>query len=64
MKRKVKMEPYSGFRLAIECPRCSSDDLCIDNNEGLECMSCGCWFDTDQSGNVLWARDSRPADLD
>jgi hypothetical protein len=50
--------------LPAECPSCSSDDLCIDNVEGMECMACGCWFDAEPDGTVIWARMSRPADMD
>jgi hypothetical protein len=59
MKHRVKMAD----NLPTECPRCESDDLCIDNCEGMECMKCGCWFDTEPDGSLLWARDARPFDL-
>lgn len=61
MKLKVNMDA-TGF--PMECPRCESDDLCIDNVEGMECMKCGCWFETEFDGSLLWARDARPQDLD
>lgn len=61
MKHKVKLDKKG---LPDECPRCESDDLCIDNVEGMECMKCGCWFDTETDGSILWARDARPMDLD
>lgn len=61
MKRKVKIGEDN---LPAECPKCEGTDLCIDNVEGLECMECGCWFDTEEDGGVIWARASRPADLD
>jgi len=62
MKRAVKVD-ING--LPVECPRCDSDNLCIDNVEGMECMKCGCWFDTlDSSGTIIWARDARPMDVD
>lgn len=60
MERKVKMADD----LPCNCPRCDADDLCIDNDEGMECMECGCWFDTEPDGTVIWARNNRPADLD
>ncbi len=59
MKTKVEMSDGT----AAECPRCGSDDLTIDNVEGLECMECGCWFDTEPDGTVMWARADRPPDL-
>lgn len=63
MKRKVKMTKGK-HPLPAECPRCDSDDLCIDNAEGMECMKCGCWFDTEPDGSIAWARNARPIDLD
>lgn len=63
MKRKVKMGKGK-IPIPQECPRCDSDDLCIDNVEGMECMKCGCWFDTDPDGSIIWARATRPIDLD
>ena len=60
MKRKVKMADD----LPAECPRCESDDLCIDNVEGMECMNCCVWFDTEPDGTVIWVRNNRPAELD
>lgn len=56
--------PIGDDKLPSECPRCSGEDLCIDNVEGLTCESCGCWFDTTQDGKVIWIRNSRPVDLD
>jgi len=50
--------------LPAECPRCESDDLCIDNVEGMECMNCCVWFDTEPDGTVIWVRNNRPAELD
>lgn len=61
MKKSVKIGDDG---LAEACPKCDSTDLCIDNVEGLECMECGCWFDTEEDGTVIWARASRPADID
>lgn len=46
-----------------ECPRCDTADLCIDNVEGMECLSCGCWFETDTEGHVIWAYLNRPTEL-
>lgn len=60
MKKKVKIGDDG---LAAECPMCDGTDLCIDNVEGLECLSCGCWFDAMDTGLVIWARTSRPAEL-
>jgi|GEM_PF-3167748 len=56
--------PIGADKLPSECPKCSSEDLCIDNVEGLECMQCGCWFDSDPDGAIVWARASRPIELD
>ncbi len=60
MKTKV---PIGEDNLPSECPKCEGEELCIDNVEGLECMNCGCWFDALPSGQILWARNSRPADI-
>jgi hypothetical protein len=60
VSRKVRMADD----LPAECPKCESDDLCIDNVEGMECMKCGCWFDTEPDGQLVWIRANRPADLD
>jgi len=60
MKTKV---PVDANKLADECPSCGSDDLCIDNVEGLECMKCGCWFDNDPDGQIFWARRMRPTEM-
>jgi len=46
-----------------KCPECGSDDLCIDNELGMECMNCDCWFDTDSVGLVLWAYERKPMTL-
>jgi hypothetical protein len=61
MKTKVKMDAKG---LPDECPKCASDDLCIDNVDGMECMKCGCWFDAMPDGQIIWARASRPVELD
>jgi len=61
MQRKVKIGKDG---TPDECPKCDSDDLCIDNVEGMECMKCGCWFDADTDGNIIWARTMRPMELD
>jgi hypothetical protein len=63
MKRKVKIS-RGKIPIPKECPKCASKDLCIDNVEGMECMDCGCWFDTDSDGTVIWARLIRPVELD
>ena len=63
MKRQVKMTQEK-HPIPAECPKCGSDDLCIDNVEGMECMKCGCWFDALHDGSIEWARNSRPVDLD
>ena len=55
--------PVAANGLADECPKCGSDELCIDNVEGLECMKCGCWFDTTPEGQILWARTMRPMEM-
>lgn len=60
MKRKLKI---GDDQLPAECPNCDSTDLCIDNVEGLECMECGCWFDAESDGTLIWARGSRPAEI-
>jgi len=59
MKAKVPVDEHG---IPDECPRCGSDDLCIDNIHGMECMNCGCWFDCDSVGAVQMAFDSRPMD--
>jgi len=59
MKRKVKMG-RGKVKIPLECPKCGNEDLCIDNCEGMECMSCGCWFDCEPDGAVIWARSARP----
>jgi len=62
MKRKVKI---GDDKLPAECPKCGgTEELCIDNVEGLECLDCGCWFDAMPDGQIIWARASRPADID
>jgi hypothetical protein len=61
MKKIVKI---GDDHLPEECPKCEGTDLSIDNVEGLECLECGCWFDTEENGQVIWARASRPADID
>lgn len=50
-----------------QCPNenCESqanrdDSICISNIDGYECMTCGCWFDTDNEGCVEWAYESTP----
>ena len=48
--------------LPNECPKCSSSDLIIDNVDGMECADCGCWFDVDDDGNVIWAYDNKPTE--
>lgn len=63
MKRKVKISKGK-IPIPKECPKCLSKDLCIDNCEGMECMDCGCWFDCDPDGTVIWARLVRPLELD
>lgn len=60
MKREVSL---SQEKIPQECPCCGKDDLCIDNVEGMECLTCGVWFDTDNEGNVIWVRSNRPMDL-
>jgi hypothetical protein len=60
MKSKV---PIGDDKLASECPKCGGDDLCIDNVEGLECMTCGCWFDHAPDGEIIWARPVRPMEI-
>jgi len=60
MKLKVQI---GEDKLPSECPKCDGTDLCIDNVEGLECLECGCWFDTEPSGIVIWARAARPAEI-
>jgi len=59
MKYQVKMG-RGKVKIPEECPKCGSEDLCIDNCEGMECMECGCWFDCDPCGTVIWARSARP----
>jgi len=60
MKSTVRMEDD----LPAECPNCDeTDELCIDNVEGMECLECGCWFDAEPDGTIIWARRSRPVDL-
>jgi hypothetical protein len=61
MKTKVRMEN----ELPAECPRCEAEteQLCIDNDEGMECLDCGCWFDAEPNGTIVFARHSRPVDL-
>jgi hypothetical protein len=61
MKSPIKMDDDG---IPAECPRCQGEDLCIGNVEGMECMDCGCWFDAMPDGIVMWARNSRPVDLD
>lgn len=63
IKRKVRLGEDG---LARECARCDGpeDELCIDNVEGIECLSCGCWFDYMDDGTVIWARQSRPLELE
>lgn len=60
MKKSVKI---GDDKLPEECPKCDGTDLCIDNVEGLECLECGCWFDAESDGTVIWARSSRPAEI-
>jgi len=60
MKKQVTI---GDDKLASECPQCEGTDLAIDNVEGLECLECGCWFDTEEDGLVIWARASRPIEL-
>lgn len=61
MKYRLRMEN----ELPAECPNCEceTEQLCIDNDEGMECLDCGCWFDAAPDGTVLFARASRPSDL-
>lgn len=59
MKSKVRMEDD----LPAECPKCESTDLCICNDNGMECIECGCWFDTEPDGAVVWAYGSHPERL-
>lgn len=59
MKTVVKI---GDDKLPSECPKCNGTDLCIDNVEGLECLECGCWFDAEPDGTVIWARSSRPVE--
>lgn len=63
MKRTVDMIPGQ-VPIPKECPKCESTDLCIDNAEGMECLTCGCWFDTEVNGTVIWARLNRSVELD
>ena len=61
MSDKVKLDDDGD---PAECPRCHSDDLCICNDDGLECLACGCWFDCLPDGTLLYARDNHPGDVD
>ena len=60
MKNPVKVD---GEQIPTECPRCESDNLCICNDEGMECMECGCWFETEPDGSIIWAYASHPVSL-
>lgn len=66
MKRKLKTDENNH---PVECPNqelCDSemdDPISISNIDGFECVDCGCWFDTDEAGNVLWAYDEVPNPL-
>lgn len=60
MKTKVKMADD----LPAECPKCESDDLCICNDDGMECMRCGCWFNAEDDGSLIWAYGSHPVSID
>lgn len=46
-----------------QCPNeaCHApDEICINNINGFECMSCGWWFDTDKNGVVEWCYSEVP----
>lgn len=60
MKEKIAID---GEGLPDECPKCESDDLYICNDNGMECMECGYWFDADLDGVVIWAYASHPLDI-
>lgn len=61
MKTVVKVDSDG---LADECPKClDTENLCICNDDGIECMSCGCWFSTDDSGSIIWAYNSHPIEV-
>ena len=48
----------------MECPRCKSKELCIDNVDGYTCMDCGAWFDLDEdTGKTVWAYDHKPNEI-
>lgn len=63
MKHKLKTDENNH---PVECPNlelCDTemdDPISISSVDGFECVNCGCWFDTDDEGNVLWAYGEAP----
>lgn len=60
MNRSVPIDDQDA---PTQCPKCEGEDLCIDNVDGYECLSCGCWFDIESNGRVIWARPERPMEM-
>ncbi|MFW6046337.1 MAG: hypothetical protein ACOCP4_00840 [Candidatus Woesearchaeota archaeon] len=58
---KIKINEIDGFPL--NCPNCNHTRFTIDNSDGLICQNCGCWYDCDDEGELLYAYEKKPASL-
>ena len=46
--------------MSDKCPRCQNEDPTISSIDGYECDDCGCWFDRDEDGDLIFAYDHLP----
>lgn len=57
----IKINEVGGF--PMNCPNCNYTRFTIDNAYGLIYEKCGCWFDCDDEGELLYAYENRPKSL-